>query len=114
MILQLLLITDDCDTLLLSLHWCVNINLLKPSGNFTYHQVQHSKILCGAHIVFMCFVWISEQTATFCLSDIKRLVFITKRDSVYSAVCTESLHNADTLCLQRVNYAVPTSQIIKV
>jgi hypothetical protein len=36
------------------------INLLKPSGNFTYHQVQHQEILCGAHIAFMCFVRISE------------------------------------------------------
>jgi len=30
-------------------------NLLKPSGKFTYHQVVFA---------FMCFVWISEQTAT--------------------------------------------------
>jgi hypothetical protein len=43
------------------------VNLLKPSGNFTYRQVQHKKILRGAHIAFMCFVSISEQTATFAL-----------------------------------------------
>jgi hypothetical protein len=43
------------------------INLLKPSGNFSYHPVYHSKILRGAHIAFMCFVRISEQTATFAL-----------------------------------------------
>jgi hypothetical protein len=41
------------------------INLLKPGGNLMYHQVQHSAILHGAHIAFMCFVQISEQTATF-------------------------------------------------
>jgi hypothetical protein len=40
-------------------------NLLKPSDNFTYHQDQYSKILRGAHIAFICFMWISEQTATF-------------------------------------------------
>jgi hypothetical protein len=45
----------------------IDLNLLKPSGNFTYHQVEHSKILCGAHIAFTCFVWISEQTETFAL-----------------------------------------------
>jgi hypothetical protein len=45
----------------------VFFNLLKPSGNLTYYQVEHSKILNVAHIVFMCFVWISEQTATFAL-----------------------------------------------
>jgi hypothetical protein len=40
------------------------LNLLKPSGNFTYHQVQHSRILHCAHIAFMCFVWISDKTAS--------------------------------------------------
>jgi hypothetical protein len=43
------------------------VNLLKPSGNFTYHQVYHSQILRGAHIAFMCFIRISEHTATFAL-----------------------------------------------
>jgi hypothetical protein len=43
------------------------INLLKPSGNFTYRQVQHSRILHGAHIAFMCFLCISHHTATFTL-----------------------------------------------
>jgi hypothetical protein len=37
----------------------------------------------------MCFVRISEQTATFALQNIKRLVFITEAESVYSAVRTE-------------------------
>jgi hypothetical protein len=46
---------------------CYNINLLKPSGNFAYHQVLHSKVLNVAHITFMCFVRISEQTATSAL-----------------------------------------------
>jgi hypothetical protein len=45
----------------------------------------------------MCFVWISEQTATFTLQDIKRLVFITEVESVYSAVRTDSLYKTDTL-----------------
>jgi hypothetical protein len=43
------------------------INLLKPSGNFKYDQVYDKKILRGAHTAFMCFVRISEQTATFAL-----------------------------------------------
>jgi hypothetical protein len=45
----------------------------------------------------MCFVWISEQTATFALKDIKRLVFITEVESVYSAVRPESLYKTDYL-----------------
>jgi hypothetical protein len=39
----------------------------------------------------MCFVRISEQTATFALENNKRVVFITEVESVYSAVRTESL-----------------------
>jgi hypothetical protein len=47
----------------------------------------------------MCFVRISEQTATFALQNIKRLVFVTEVESVYSAVRTESLYKTDTLRL---------------
>jgi hypothetical protein len=47
----------------------------------------------------MRFVRISEQTATFALQHIKRLVFITEVDSVYSAVRAESLYKTDTLRL---------------
>jgi hypothetical protein len=47
----------------------------------------------------MCSVWVSDQTATFALYSIKRLVFITEEDSVYSAVRTESLYKADRLPL---------------
>jgi len=42
---------------------------------------------------FLCFVWISEQTANFALHKNKRLVFITKVESVHYAVRTESLCN---------------------
>jgi hypothetical protein len=47
----------------------------------------------------MCFVRISEQTATFALKNIKRLVIITEVESVYSAVRTESLYKTDRLRL---------------
>jgi hypothetical protein len=40
----------------------------------------------------MCFVRISEQTTTFALQNIKRLVYIAEVESVYSAVRTESLY----------------------
>jgi hypothetical protein len=50
----------------------------------------------------MCFVQISEQTATFALQNIKKLVFITEVESVYSAVRTKSWYKTDTLHLQRV------------
>ena len=48
---------------------------------------------------FVCFVWISEQTANLALRNIKRLAFITEVKSVYCAVRTESLYNTDMFCL---------------
>jgi len=42
---------------------------------------------------FVCFVWISEQTANLVLYNVKRLVFITEVESVHCAVRTESLCN---------------------
>jgi hypothetical protein len=58
-------------------------------------------ILRSAHTVYLCafFVRISEQTATFALHNIKRLVLKTEVESVYSAVRTDSLHKTDTLHL---------------
>jgi hypothetical protein len=47
----------------------------------------------------MCFLRISEQTGTFALQNIKRLVFITEVESVYSTVRTESLYKTDKLRL---------------
>ena len=44
--------------------------------------------------VFMCFVWISEQTAIISLHKINWLVFITETECVYSAVRTGSLCKA--------------------
>ena len=38
------------------------------------------------HSVFMCFVWISEQTAIISLYSIHWLVFITETECVYCAV----------------------------
>ena len=44
------------------------------------------------HSVFMCFVWIWEQTAIISLYSINWLVCITETECVYYAVRTESLH----------------------
>ena len=46
-------------------------------------------------LALRCFVRISEQTATFALYIINWFVFITVVESVYSAVRTDSLYNAD-------------------
>jgi len=51
----------------------------------------------------MCFVWLSEQTVTFAIYIINRLVFITEVESVYSAVRTESLYKTNTPRPLKVN-----------
>ena len=71
------------------------VNLLKPTGYFTYRQVWHSNIPHGDYIALMCFVWLSEQTVAFVLHSINRLVFITEAESVYCAVRTKALNNTD-------------------
>jgi len=66
------------------------INLLNPAG----HVMRHSTSVCSAHTVFMCFVFIWEQTATCATYSINWLVFTTEMKSVYSAVRTGSLNKA--------------------
>jgi len=71
-------------------HISFNTQLL--SGHYMYHQfnIQHSTFC--PHSVFMCFVWIWEQTAIISLYDINWLVFITDTECVYCAVRNESLY----------------------
>ena len=49
------------------------------------------------HSVFMCFVWIWEQTAIIYLYKINWLVFITKKQCVYCAVRTEYLYTIQVI-----------------
>jgi hypothetical protein len=67
-----------------------------------YHQAEQSKVLHGNHIACMYFVWISEQTETYALYTINRLVIISRVQSVYCVVQTESLYKTDTVRLERV------------
>ena len=60
---------------------------------FTVRQVLHSPFC--QHSVFMCFVWIWEQTAIISVYSIDWLVFITGTESVYCAV-------RSTFCPHRV------------
>ena len=57
-------------------------------------KVNIATTVSSAHTVFMCFVFIWEQTATCATYSIKRLVFITEMKSVYSAVRTGYLNKA--------------------
>ena len=64
---------------------------LKPSGHYMYHQfnIQQFYVL-PTQTVFMCFVWIWEQTAIISLYSITWLVCITETECVYCAVRTGS------------------------
>ena len=56
-------------------------------------QAYYTNILRSAHTaVFMCFVWISEQTAIISLYNINWLDFITEAECVYCAVRTGYLN----------------------
>ena len=55
---------------------------------FIYRQFNISNSTFCPHSVFMCFVWIWEQTAIISLYNINLLVFITETECVYCAVRT--------------------------
>jgi hypothetical protein len=53
------------------------------------------KIVHDDYIAFMCFVWISEQTANLAVCIVNRLVFTTEVENVYCTVRTESLYKEE-------------------
>ena len=62
----------------------------KPSGHYIYippDATLKNSTFCP-HIRFMCFVWISEQTAIISLYNINWLVFTVETEYVYCAVQT--------------------------
>ena len=78
----------------LGLGWYCNsgISPLNPSGHSMYRQFNiHNSAFCP-HSVFMCFVWIWEQTAIISLYNINWLVCITETECVYCAVRTGPLY----------------------
>ena len=94
-----------------------NINYSTPSGHYMYRTVV---TICTAsltfnnstfclHSVFMCFVWISEQTAIISLYIINWLVCITETECVYCAVRIGSLHVAHGTAI----YSNPWIQIYR-
>ena len=64
----------------------MDLNLWKATGYVMHQQVYHSRIVRSPHTVFMCFVFIWEQTATCATYIIKWLVFITEMKTVFCAV----------------------------
>jgi hypothetical protein len=68
------------------------INLLNPKTYFMHHQLNYQKFCVLPYNAFVCFAWISEQTAVISLYSNNLSVFITEAESVYCAVRTGSLN----------------------
>ena len=73
---------------------CKTYQPFKAHWSRDAQPVYHSTTVRSAHTVFMCFVFIWEQTATCATYSINWLVCITQMKSVYSAVRTGSLNKA--------------------
>ena len=71
------------------------------SGRYMYHQFNIHNSTFFPHTVFMCFVWISEQTAIISLYNINWLVCITQTQSVYCAVRTRKSKTFQAYCIFR-------------
>ena len=80
---------------LYSINWLVFIAEMESvyCAVWTGHLTFSNSTFCP-HSVFMCFVWIWEQTATCATYSINWLVFIIEMKSVYSAVRTGALNKA--------------------
>jgi hypothetical protein len=80
------------------------ITRLTENGNSTFKRLLfyvppaltfRNSVFCP-HNEFMCFAWISEQTAIISQCSINLSVFITASESVYCAVRTETSNQIDT------------------
>ena len=88
---------------LCTINWLVLITEIRPftaqwslyvphNGHYMYRQFNIQQFYVLLHTVFMCFVWIWEQTAIISLYSINWLVFITETECVYCAVWTGYLY----------------------
>ena len=77
---------------MLNTKWTI-VNLLKPTGH-VMHQQFNIQQLYALLTLYLCLVFIWEQTATCATYSINWLVFITEMKSVYSAVRTGSLNKS--------------------
>ena len=82
---------------LYSINWLVFITETEcvycavRTGSLYTASLKFSNSTFCTHTVFMCFVWISEQTAIISLHNINWLVFVTETACVYWAVRTGCL-----------------------
>ena len=74
--------------------WSELVSNIRPTCHVMHQQFNIQQLYALPHTVFMCFVFIWEQTATCVTYSINWLVFITQMKSVYSAVRTGALNKA--------------------
>ena len=97
---------------LYSIDWLVFITetefvycAVRTGSLYTASLVAFNNSTFCPHSAFMCFVWISEQTAIISLYSIDWLVFITETECVYCAVRTGYLNVIQfNFVLQRSKY----------
>jgi len=82
---------------LYSINWLVFITEIECLLRGTVWVFIYNSTFCP-HSVFVCFVWIWEQTAIISLYSINWLVFITERECVYCAVRTGYLNVIWVIC----------------
>jgi len=89
--------------------WTVNVQLQGQRVKDYWLRHQTTRLAFNnftfCHTVFMCFVFISEQTATCATYSINWLVFVAEMKSVYSAVRTGALNKAVCASSVKVNIA---------
>ena len=88
------------------------LNLLKPAGHVMQQQFNIQQ-LYSLSALFMCFVFIWEQTATCATYSINWSVFITEMKSVYCAVRTGPSNKA--VCASYLNgWNIPSTYHIAI
>jgi len=104
---------------LYSINWLVFITetecvycVVRTGSLYTTSLTFSNSTFCP-HNVFMCFMWIWEQTAIISLYNINWLVFITETECVYCAVRTRSLYitlysPVVTICTAGLTFNNPT------
>ena len=97
---------------LYSINWLVFITetvcvyCTERTGSLYTASLTFSNSTFCPHSVFMCFVWIWEQTAIISLYSINWLVFISETECVYCAVRTGSLVTVVTICTTSLTFTI--------
>jgi len=88
----------NSDTTLTDCFYNRYLTLCSPAVTICTTSLTFNNSTFCPHSVFLCFVWIWEQTAISSLYSVNWLVFITENDCVYCAV------RAGSLYIMRVNF----------